>query len=162
MWRLLEAVFVYSNIRVFAAMHKNNEVGEDARDKIADRMTSIVAAYVSKNIVSTNELPDLIHRVHSILANLASGLDAPKPANHIEKPTQDQIRKSIKPDALISFIDGKRYKLLKRQLKQHDMTPQSYRIRYGLPDSYPMTAPEYSARRATIAKTKKPRPPRAR
>ncbi len=43
-----------------------------------------------------------------------------------------QIRKSITPDALISFIDGKPYKTLKRHLTGNGLTMEEYRQRFGL------------------------------
>jgi predicted transcriptional regulator len=66
--------------------------------------------------------------------------------------TPARIRKSITPDALISFFDGKPYKTLKRHLAVHGLTPRSYCERYGQPAGYPMTAPNYSAQRAGLAK----------
>jgi predicted transcriptional regulator len=32
------------------------------------------------------------------------------------------------------------------------MTPDQYRAKWGLPDSYPMVAPEYAATRSALAK----------
>ena len=68
------------------------------------------------------------------------------------KPTAAQVRKSITPDALISFIDGKPYKMLKRHLTTHGLTGKAYQERYGLPLNYPMTALSYSAARSALAK----------
>ena len=61
------------------------------------------------------------------------------------------VRKSLaSPDHIISMIDGKPYKTLKRHLAGHGLTPAEYRQRYGLKADYPMVAPAYSeARRAT-------------
>ncbi|MCP1557927.1 UNVERIFIED_ORG: putative transcriptional regulator [Methylobacterium sp. SuP10 SLI 274] len=64
-----------------------------------------------------------------------------------------QVRKSITPDALISFIDGKPYKTLKRHLSAHGLDPYSYCQRYGLPNDYPMVAAAYAARRSELAKS---------
>ena len=72
--------------------------------------TSLVAAYVTNNNVPVAELPALIASTHAALAGLAQGAATEGPT--VEKPTPAQIRKSIKPDALISFIDGKPYKTL--------------------------------------------------
>ena len=60
------------------------------------------------------------------------------------------VRKSLaSADFILSLIDGKPYKTLKRHLAQHGLTPEQYRERYKLPKSYPMVAPAYSeARRA--------------
>ena len=63
------------------------------------------------------------------------------------------IRKSQHPDHLISFIDGRKYKSLKRHLNAHDMTAAAYRERYGLPNDYPMVASGYSAQRREMARS---------
>ena len=55
------------------------------------------------------------------------------------------IRKSITPSFLICLDDGKKLKTLKRHLTNLGMTPDQYRMKWGLPDSYPMVAPEYAA-----------------
>lgn len=112
--------------------------------------TKIVAAYLSKNHVPVSELPNLLLGVHSAIAGLDTGHEAPAPA--AEKPTPVQIRKSVTPDAVISFIDGKPYKTLKRHLTKHGLTMVEYRERFGLPWDYPSTAPSYSERRAALAK----------
>ena len=39
----------------------------------------------------------------------------------VEKPTPAQIVKSITPNALISFLDGKGYKTLKHHLREHGL-----------------------------------------
>ncbi len=51
---------------------------------------------------------------------------------------------SVTADALISFIDGKAYKTLKRHLAVNGFDPKSYREHYGLPVDYPMVAPGYA------------------
>ena len=69
------------------------------------------------------------------------------------KPSKREITKSITDDALISFVDGKPYKTLKRHLSRHGMDMKQYRERYGLPSDYPSTAPSYSAARSAMAKS---------
>ena len=63
-------------------------------------------------------------------------------------------RKSLSsPDHIVSMIDGKLYKTLRRHLATNGMTPTEYRERYGLKADYPMVAPTYSEARRTIAKS---------
>ena len=116
----------------------------------------IVAAYVSNNPVPAAELPALIARVHGAIAGLISGtLTAETGATaqaEIDRPSAAQIRKSVRPDGIVSFIDGKTYKTLKRHLTSHGLDPKSYRERYGLPVDYPMVAPAYAERRSALAK----------
>ena len=70
----------------------------------------------------------------------------------VDRPTAAQIKKSIRPEALISFEDGKPYRTLKRHLTRLGMTPAEYREKWGLASDYPMVAPDYSARRSELAK----------
>lgn len=117
-----------------------------------ERTVDVVAAYVSNNSVPTADLPTLIASVHEALNRVASG-PADQTTESVEKPTPAQIRKSIRPDGLISFIDGKSYKTLKRHLTKHGLDPHSYRERYGLPADYPTTSANYSAQRSALAKS---------
>ena len=110
----------------------------------------LVSAYVSNNHVQPGEVSALIASMHDALARLAQGAATAAPA--VEKLTPAQIRKSITPDALISFIDGKPYKTLKRHLTGNGLTIEEYRERYGLPRDYPTTAASYSAMRAEFAR----------
>lgn len=113
--------------------------------------TKIVAAYVSSNHVAVASLPNLIASVHAALADLSSRHSASSMAGD-SQPGPAQIRRSIQPDGLISFLDGRRYQTLKRHLATRGLDPNGYRVRFGLPDDYPMVAPSYSERRALIAK----------
>jgi predicted transcriptional regulator len=114
------------------------------------RASDIVSAYVSNNAVPASELPALIESVHQALAEAAGG--KPEIASKPPKPAVP-IRNSITPEYLISLFDGQKFQTLKRHLRQHhNMTPEQYRLYWGLPPDYPMAAPNYSAARAKIAK----------
>ena len=67
-------------------------------------------------------------------------------------PTAAQIRKSVTPDGIVSFLDGKTYKTMKRHLTGHGFDPQSYREHFGLPADYPMVSQRYAAKRSELAK----------
>jgi predicted transcriptional regulator len=113
----------------------------------------IVAAYVSNNPVRPADLPELIRTVHAALNGLANGTSGAAPEAEIEKPTAAQIRKSVMPDGIVSFLDGKSYKTLKRHIGTHGLDPVSYRQRFGLPADYPMVSPNYAAQRSALAKS---------
>jgi predicted transcriptional regulator len=110
----------------------------------------IVSAYVANNSVPVPDLPTLLSGVHAALTGLGQTSAPAEP--EFKKATPAQIKKSITPDALISFIDGKPYKTLKRHLTGNGMTIEQYRQRYGLPPDYPTTASNYSAMRAEFAR----------
>jgi predicted transcriptional regulator len=110
----------------------------------------IVSAFVSNNSVPAADLPALIASVHGALQNVGSPVQAPEaPAYQPAVP----VKKSITPDAIISLIDGKPYKSLKRHLTGHGLTPDQYRERYGLSRDYPMVAASYAQRRSDLAKS---------
>ena len=132
-------------------MNENEEITAAPAVNFIELTISIVSAYVSNNHVQGAELTTLIAGTHSALAGLGQGAETAAPA--VEKLTPSQIRKSITPDALISFIDGKPYKTLKRHLTGNGLTLEEYRARYGLPRDYPTTAASYSAQRSAMAKS---------
>lgn len=124
--------------------------GFERHDQMAGNPAAkIVAAYVSNNHITTGDLPALIACVRASLAGLVNGRSV---APGKPKATEAQIRKSITRDALISFIDGKGYKALRRHLTSHGIDADTYRQRYGLPADYPMVSRTYSARRSDISK----------
>jgi predicted transcriptional regulator len=112
----------------------------------------VVAAYVAANKISTADLPGVIASVHAAMARLSVDEAEPAPAEDLTK-SKAEIRKSITPDGLVSFIDGKSYSSLKRHLTKHGLTFAQYRDRYGLGPDYPSVAPAYSARRSELARS---------
>ena len=133
-----------------------NETFDEASNTLAVITAELVAAYVSNNPVPASELPALIAWVHGAVSGLVAGTLTPEsgaaPQAEIEKPGAAQVRKSVRQDGIVSFIDGKTYKTLKRHLTSHGLDPRSYRDRYGLPADYPMVAPSYAEQRSALAK----------
>jgi predicted transcriptional regulator len=116
-------------------------------------MGRIVCAYVSNTSVRTTDLPSLIQGVHAALARLAAGPVQGTPEGSHGRPTASQVRKSVTPQGIVSFLDGKSYKTMKRHLARHGLDAQGYRARFGLPLDYPMVAPEYAALRSAMARS---------
>lgn len=119
-------------------------------DPMLDRTAEIVMAYVGRNAVPVGEVPGLIASVHGALVGLTQPQRATEPG--VAKPSPAEIRKSILPECIVSFIDGKGYKSMRRHLNKHGLTPEGYRARYGLPVDYPIVSAEYSAARSAISK----------
>ena len=111
-----------------------------------DSVSVIVSAYVSNNNLSLSELAQLIKAVHEALESPGQGASSPpEPAV--------PIKNSVKPDYVICLEDGRKLKMLKRHLRTaYDMSPDEYRLKWGLALDYPMVAPEYAARRSELAK----------
>jgi len=109
----------------------------------------IVAAYVSRNVLSGEKLPEFISSVYAAL-NKASGQSI-EPEKVELKPAVP-IKKSVTPDYIICLEDGKKFKSLKRHLRsEYHLSPEEYREKWGLPRDYPMVAPSYAAARSSMA-----------
>lgn len=129
-----------------------NEIVADkvSRDDILRMAVDVVAAYVSKNALSAGQIPEIIQTVFNSLNSLENGSqevksEAPRPAV--------PVRKSVTPDYIVCLEDGKKLKMLKRHLRTtYNLTPDEYRMKWGLPADYPMVAPNYAAQRSDFAK----------
>jgi predicted transcriptional regulator len=110
----------------------------------------IVAAYVSRNTVSAEAVPDIIRTVHEALQGISR--NPPPQVEERPKPAVT-IGRSVQHDYIVCLEDGKKLKMLKRYLRsRYNMSPDEYRRRWGLPPDYPMVAPAYAARRSDFAK----------
>ena len=90
--------------------------------------SDIVAAHASNNAVPSSELSGLIEAVFGTLSSLS------QPAEPVvELKPAVSIKKSVTDDYLICLDDGKKLKMLKRNLKTaYNMTPEDYRAKWGL------------------------------
>lgn len=116
---------------------------------LAELTAEVVSAYVSNNPLPAASLPDLIASVHTSLTGLI------KPAALPAEPLVPAVnpKRSVFPDYIICLEDGKKFKSLRRHLNtDFGLTPDQYRAKWGLPQDYPMVAPEYSDRRSAMAK----------
>ncbi|MGH7063287.1 MAG: MucR family transcriptional regulator [Stellaceae bacterium] len=125
-------------------MNSSDQAGD-----LLELTTEIVAAHVSNNTVSVGDLPQLINQVYNSLANIGN-----VPAMPAERPQPAvPIKKSVHADYIVCLEDGKKLKMLKRHLMTaYNMTPESYRERWGLASDYPMVAPNYARQRSRLAK----------
>ena len=120
-------------------------MAETSETELLNLTTEIVAAHVSKNAISVDQIPTLIREVHQTL----SGLTEPEPV----KPPAVPIKKSVQKDAITCLECGWSAKMLKRHLTTaHDLSVKEYREKWRLPSNYPMVAPSYAAKRSKLAK----------
>ncbi|TMJ14598.1 MAG: transcriptional regulator [Alphaproteobacteria bacterium] len=110
------------------------------------------------NRVHADDVPQFLRTMHATVTEL-SGASSTAPEQAEEAaPTEEftpavTARKSLaSKDHIISMIDGKPYKTLKRHLSRHGLTPAEYRQRYGLKPDYPMVSETYSQARRDMAK----------
>lgn len=110
--------------------------------------SDIVAAHVSNNPVTTDEVASLITNVYSALSRLGADAAPDEPA---PEPAVS-VRSSVRRDHLVCLDCGRKMKMLRRHLSsEHGMSPQEYREKWGLNADYPMVAPDYAETRRDLA-----------
>ena len=119
--------------------------------------TELTIAWLSNPNTRTNpdEVPAFLNSMHTAVAGLSGATAEPAseeaPQEHVPAVS---VRKSLaSKDHIISMIDGKPYKTLRRHLATNGLTPEEYRERYNLKRDYPMVAENYSESRRAMAKS---------
>lgn len=123
---------------------------------VVDVATQLIAAQIRAGLVSRDEISatfaDLVRNIGAVLT-----LSRPDTTTDnvlafpIESPAVP-VKDSVQPDHLVCLEDGKQVRILTRYLKRFGLTPAEYRAKWGLPDDYPMTAPNLTERKKTYAK----------
>jgi predicted transcriptional regulator len=122
----------------------------ESSSDVAALTVQLLSAYLANNTVVSTDLAELIRSTKAALT--AEVAEAPAEVEATAFTPAVSVRKSLaSPDHIVSLIDGKPYKVLKRHLAANGLTPDTYRERYGLPASYPMVAPTFAAHRRAIA-----------
>ncbi len=130
---------------------------EENAPNLVELATELTIAWLGSpnNRATADEVPAFLQKMHATVSELSGGAAAtdnhePVAEEHTPAVT---VRKSLaSKDHIISMIDGKPYKTLRRHLSTHGLTPEEYRARYNLKPDYPMVAESYSEQRRAMAK----------
>lgn len=128
-----------------------------SEDRLRELVAEVTAAYLSQTTVAASEIPRVIEHISNSLAMVGSSkvdiqnAEAMPQSPRAVRVSAAQVRRSITPEAIISFEDGKSYKTLKRHLSTRGLTVEAYKEKWGLPQEYPVVAPNYSAARSAMA-----------
>lgn len=118
--------------------------------------TELTIAWLSNPNTRTtaDDVPAFLSSMHTAVSGLAGTGEAAVIAEAPQEYTPAvSVRKSLaSKDHIVSMIDGKAYKTLRRHLAGHGLTPDEYRARYNLKADYPMVAEGYSQARRDMAK----------
>ena len=131
---------------------------EETKLNAVELATELTIAWLGNqnNRAAADDVPAFLRTMYATVTELAGG--SPNAADNTEQTPAEQYtpavtaRKSLaSKDHIISMIDGKPYKTLRRHLSTHGMTPEQYRERYNLKADYPMVAESYSEARRAMA-----------
>jgi predicted transcriptional regulator len=129
-----------------------NEIDTNA----VELATELTIAWLGNphNRVDASDVPAFLGKMHETILSLSGGGSvATAEEAPVEYTPAVSVRKSLaSPDHIISMIDGKPYKTLRRHLATNGLTPEEYRARYNLKADYPMVSETYSESRRAMAK----------
>lgn len=118
--------------------------------------TELTIAWLSNpnTRTSADDVPAFLQSMHATVSKLGGeqSVDAPEAPAQEYTPAVTSRKSLASKDHIISMIDGKPYKTLRRHLATNGMTPAEYRERYNLKADYPMVAEAYSESRRAMAK----------
>jgi predicted transcriptional regulator len=129
---------------------------ENAELSPLELATELTVAWLSNpnTRAAAEDVPTFLQQIHAAVSQLnANGsLQGQVEVEQQYTPAVTPRKSLSSPEHIISLIDGKPYKSLKRHLATHGLTPAQYRERYGLKGDYPMVAPAYAEKRRELAK----------
>lgn len=127
-----------------------------SNNELVELATELTIAWLANpnNRASAEDVPGFIQKMHETLGSLGRADTSEQPAEQQQDYTPAvSVRKSLaSKDHILSMIDGKPYRTLRRHLSAQGLTPDQYRERYNLKTDYPMVAPNYSEARRSMAK----------
>jgi predicted transcriptional regulator len=129
-------------------MTENND-GKAQKGALLQMAADIATAYVGHNSLAPSQIGELLQTIYHSL----SGLDGAPTSEPLASKPAVNPKRSVFPDFVICLEDGKKLKMLKRHLRTtYGLSPDEYRVKWGLPADYPMVAPNYAAQRSAFAK----------
>ena len=137
--------YTYKNLE---AGDPQSNVAQSDQEALLVLTAKIVSSHLSKVDLPTDDVPQFIETIHAKLSELSIRENArarQEPALPIEQ--------SITPDFIFCLEDGKKFRMLKKHLRAcYDMSPEEYRVKWGLNADYPMVAPNYAIKRQELAR----------
>ena len=134
-------------------------MADETNTDLVELATELTIAWLGNpnNRASADEVPTFLRTMHAAVSELSGQVSGSRSTDASDETADEHVpavtpRKSLSSkEHIISLIDGKAYKTLRRHLSTHGLTPQEYRARYKLKPDYPMVAQNYSEQRRAMA-----------
>ena len=133
-------------------------MADETNTDLVELATELTIAWLGNpnNRASSDEVPTFLRTMHAAVSELsgqasgAAGIDASDETTSDHVPAVTPRKSLSSKEHIISLIDGKAYKTLRRHLSTHGLTPQEYRAlqtQARLPDG----CADYSEQRRAMA-----------
>jgi predicted transcriptional regulator len=119
---------------------------------LVEMAAEIMAAQASQSRMTPEEITEGLQRTYAALQRIHVREEGGPEAAELKAP-RPEASASIQRNRIICLECGKEFKQLsKSHLASHGLDPRSYKSKYGIPLSTPLTAKSLSARRRKMAK----------
>ena len=127
------------------------------QDKNQEMIAKIVSAFASRPDVSVDEIAELTKKLAGTLDEAGERVGnesvSDRPAEKTPSTPAIPIENAVTRSKVYCLCCGKGFKMLKRHIgAEHGLTEEAYRETFGLPDNFPLVAPDYSELKAKTAK----------
>ncbi|GAA6209918.1 MucR family transcriptional regulator [Cognatishimia sp. WU-CL00825] len=120
-----------------------------------DNVATIVAAYAQRSDVSIDDIMALTKQLLPVFQTQTAVITE-APITIASKPAMAPaipLENAVTDDKVFCLCCGRGFTMLKRHLNaEHGLSEDEYRQVFGLPESMPLVAPNYSERKAAYAK----------
>lgn len=139
---------------------------DNSKNQNTDAVATIVASYAQRSDVSSDQIVTLAAKLLPVFTGLTPSTSANVAPAAVEAHLTEAapsapktmtpaipIDQAVTDEKVYCLICGKGFTMLKRHLKaEHGLSEDEYRQMFGLPDDFPLVAPNYSKRKAAYAK----------
>lgn len=123
-----------------------------SKKEVWDMAVRLAASLIEAHQTPVEELSSILGSCVQVVETLNKGVLSVK--GRLPVSPAVPISESVHNDYIVCLEDGKKLQMLKRHLSTvYKMTLDEYKERWGLPADYPVVAPNYAARRSSIAKS---------
>ena len=130
---------------------------------LTEMAKDLTLALIKANLITAEDMQQRLVETHASLLQLKAredgtiGSGADKEEAITGAPAPQEWKKSIKKRSIACLVCGETFKQLSmRHLRQHDLDPRTYRQRFGIPRTQPLSAKESTAKRRQIVQHIRP------
>ncbi len=126
---------------------------------IVEMAKDLVMAMIQENLIASEDMQKELQKTHASLLGLKAQEEGEEGTGVPMEKAPDQVnwKKSIKKYTVECLVCGDTFKQLSvRHLSTHGLDQRSYRQKYGIPRTQPLSAKETTAMRKRVVQESRP------